>query len=179
MGNIVELVRLGFHGVAVAMLILGFWLLRAVIVEKKQPIDPKVAKEVKDAEITKLKLKLKSVRNYLLISLVFFVLGVGSEMYKQIWEKTQENEMTVQLQPEAASMPDIALMPTLLKEDDPIPLPIQQATSTFKIKVKHGQRFYLQLHTLTNRVENLTNRVNQLLLANEKESAEGGLEDEI
>ena len=168
----IELVRLGFHGFAVVMLFLGYRLLRAVVGEKASS-----AAE----EITGLQLRLKSVRNFLVISLIFFVLGVASELFRMSQEKRQTNEMTMQLQPEAASMPDEALVPTLLAEDDgnPKPVKMNEATSTFRVKVRDGQRFYLQLHTLTGRVENLTERVNRLLIKQGEENAEGGLDDDL
>ena len=166
---VIELVRLGFHGFAVVMLFLGYRLLKTVVAERGSP------------NTEGLQLRPKSVKTFLVISLIFFVLGVASELFRTSQERTRENEMTMQLQPEAASMPDGALLPTLLEEDEggAKPVQIDESTSTFRVKVKHGQRFYLQLHTLTRRVENLTARVNQLQLRQGGEDAEGGLDDDV
>ncbi len=127
--NLVDLIRLGFHGFAAAMLLMGFRLLKTVI-NKQDDSD-----HTENSRL-ELKLLLKSVRNFLLISLVFFVLGVTSELLKNQFEKNQVNEMTVMIQPDANGVIDKGLLPTLLKEDEGIPVKFNLLTSTFKDSVK-------------------------------------------
>lgn len=169
---IIELVRLGFHGVAVVMLFLGYRLLRGVVVGKSK-VDGKIG-------VDKLKLRLKEVRVFLVISLVFFVLGVGSEFFRKFQERLQENVITVHIQPESAIMPEKNSMPILLKEKMDCSgcetVSMNKATKAFKVKVKHGQIFYLQLYNLTQKLESLNNLVKQLTKG-QGNNREGGFDD--
>ncbi len=168
---IIELVRLGFHGVAVVMLILGYRLLRGVL-EKQSKITSEIG-------LSGLKLRLKEVRVFLVISLVFFILGAGSELFRRSQEKQQENEMTVLIQPEISTIQDKKFVPILRKDTTdspgPILLSINKETSTFSVKVRHGQKLYVQFHKLTQELERLRYMLN--LKMGEKEK--GGIDDGI
>lgn len=172
--NIIDLIRLGFHGFAAAMLFMGFRLLNTVI--SKQDDD-----HSEDSRL-ELRLLLRSVRNFLWISLVFFLLGVASELLRNHIQKTQKNEMSITLQPGTMTVVDQTLLPTLINEIDGKVVKLNYNTSTFKDSVKNGQRYFLQIDLLNKEISDLRNKLNilQLELNNEHNvTDEGGISDEI
>jgi len=66
--DFVQLVQMGFHGTALAFLILGFFLMRGVLRQNQ-----------KKENHENLEIKLKNVRFFLLVSVVVMILGIGAQ----------------------------------------------------------------------------------------------------
>lgn len=172
MNNVViALLRLGFHGFAVVMLYLGYRLLRTVVAERASPASESTA------EIRGLQLRLKEVRIFCFISLIFFVLGVASELLRQFQVRSQENEMTMQVQPEIADMLGKELIPILLEGREMRTVSMGDNTSAFIVNVKHRQLYYLKLHPLAREVDRLRKLLANQRSKEQEENAEGGLDD--
>lgn len=155
----VELARMGFHGVALVMLILGFYLLRSILKE----------------QVTELRRRLTAIYVFLGISLVFFVVGVGSELYKSSKEDQQIDKITIEIRPDIHG----ENTPTLLKIADDMRETVEfdTLTSTFRTTIKGGPVFYLQLHTLTQKINKLQEQLAALRVERENITTEGGLDE--
>lgn len=151
---IIELVRLGFHGFALAMLLLGYRLIRTASSEGNPEF---------------LDRRSKDIRFFMAVSVIFFVLGVGSELYA----KTQAIDLIIVVNPAPSAMqPEVE--PIFKKGTDLLVLDWDTGHTT--ISVKHGEQLYLQFYSLTKEMERLQNVVEQLLKEQAEES-EGGLDD--
>jgi hypothetical protein len=167
---VVELVRLGFHGLALVMLFLGYRLIRQVLTGKAD-----VAQNGFDQSAKLFSLRLTGVAMFLGVSLIFFILGVGSELMRH----SQENDVIVYFSPK--EMPGEIEMPILVKGMEPVH--IHAETGAAMLRVKHKETLSLQLEVLTNelgRVRALVDRLTEerdSLLAATGGSSEMGSDD--
>ncbi|MDX1530754.1 MAG: hypothetical protein R3362_04440 [Rhodothermales bacterium] len=91
---LVDLVRTGFHGVALAFVYLGYRAIRDVTT---QPSDDDPTND--EEETRRLEMKLSAIHRFVLLSLVFFLLGIGSEMLRGFVFKAYKQDIMVSLQP--------------------------------------------------------------------------------
>lgn len=173
MDLIIDLIRLGFHGFAAAMLLMGFKLLNQVISQQDD--------DHSDGSQIELRMLLRSVRFFLWISVLFFLLGVTSELARLKILKTQKNEMAITLQPGAGTV-DTKLLPTLYNEQNGKIVNLDVNSSTYNDEVIHGQNYTLQIDLLNQEIADLRAQNKKLLEdLNEVQNVteEGGISDEF
>jgi hypothetical protein len=78
--DIVELVKVGFHGAAIAMAILTFFLLRKAVANWGPDVPP--------GHIPVLNTLLREIRVFMCVSLLFFVLGVAAQIFVRPTKQT-------------------------------------------------------------------------------------------
>ena len=78
--NMTDLLQVGFHGTALAFLILGYRLLQQAL-EDPPPDDP---------EAEKLSLILRNIRFFMVASLAFLLVGVGAQIFLNQGERRVE-----------------------------------------------------------------------------------------
>lgn len=128
----VPLVRLGFHGLALAMLVLGYRLLRQLLLSP---------------ETKTLQPKLKEVRVFLGISLVFFFSGASLELVR----RAQRNEVTIAISP--MPWPGEIPLPTLLADQsEELPLADKQHSV---VELRHGATVFVHLESLADEIRKL------------------------
>lgn len=134
-----ELVRTGFHGLALVMLYLGYRLLATILSRKSADVVGDAMKVEAGRH--------KVVTKFMIISLVFFVLGVGSELYRH----SQAYTLTIAISPSV--LPNGVESPTLLKLIDL--KTVSFADGPEQITVRNDEAIMFQLDAMTAEIVHL------------------------
>ena len=102
--NVIGILQLGFHAAALAFLYLGFQLMRQAITQ---------AKSARPTSVPRLEIVLKSIRQFILISFFFFIVGAGIELFSRVIRPQVNVSVTTTPQldhfPSFLSKPDISV----------------------------------------------------------------------
>ncbi len=126
--NFLPLITAGFHGFAVAMLYMGYKLLKTVVARQV---------EANEENLKRLSILVREIRFFLVISLIFFFAGSGLQLYNQM----RDNEIFVLVSPR--KMPSKDLMPTILKNNNE-EIRLNNGMATIRIKDKSTLDFITQ-----------------------------------
>ncbi|MCP4214412.1 MAG: hypothetical protein GY765_07130 [bacterium] len=120
---IVDLVRVGLHGFALALAYLGYSLLKKITNQELPADNP--------TELKKFEMSLKSVRFFLVISLIFFFGGAALHIVDKYYDVEKEYKIQLSIYPE--KLPE-ELMPSIRNAGTPITL--TSGTALLKINGK-------------------------------------------
>lgn len=133
---LVSLVRLGFHGAALAMLFLGYMLMRRVLnAEATEQLGPRLAQ----------------VRFFLVVSLMFFLVGAGLELVR----RAQMNDVSISISP--MPWPGGIPSPTLLEDSGKALVFSENLVAT--VPLRHGAMVQLHLETIADLITRLESQL--------------------
>lgn len=146
MPDLIDLVRLGFHGVALAVLLLGYRLLKTVVEARVRE-----GKEASDFSVI-----LKNIRTFMVLSLCFFLAGAAMEIWRL--GLAPVNQISLVLSPSEMPETDIA-MPEIVAEKT-----YTLGKEPINIDVRPGDRLFFRVESLC-KVINTKNQQLGLLTA--------------
>ncbi len=155
---LVELVRAGFHGLALAILILGFCLLRKVV-------DAETGSGEKQRDYSSL---LAHIRGFMFISLAFLVVGASLEMWRSMVKP--ETEVHVAISPR--DMPEDVDSPEL----EVLGGEYYQVTSeSLKVKLKDQQSLLFRVDSLCEKIKQRDDLLTEYIAEKGEQNDELGL----
>ena len=168
--DFVEVIRYGFHGLAFAMLFLGYRLLKTIH-ETGGSGHKSILAEERERQY-------RSIYIFMGISLLFFILGVSSEMYRQNQERshqTQEADLHIVISPNPLPWDGLP-MPKIIKDSEVIHF--NETNDPVSIKINQRGNLVLQLSpTLNPLLKEINDK--KYLLARQLKQSDQGLDDEF
>lgn len=157
METLIELVRAGFHGLALAILLLGFFLLRKVV-------DANTGDNGHGRDDSSL---LGHIRTFLIISLVFLVVGATLE----VWRLSLVHEARVHVTVSPRDMPEEAESPELVAGEE-----VHSITGTpRRVTVKDAQSLVFRVDGLCHKIRQHEKLLSELTADMGEQSDEMGI----
>ena len=152
LADLLPIISVGFHGCAVAILYLGYRLYREVV--------------RKDNEREIIEIKSKNLKFFLVISLIFLVMGPGFQILENVLSNSQKNSLHLVIYPKKEEMPENTPMPDIRLKAEPLAL----KDGGYVADIKNNDTLSITIYGIIDSIKDLKKEITRLNVENHKKA---------